>query len=102
MRMSPSRRRHEADPVTPVEERLAAMLADRCRSERELGAGGMATVYLAHDLRQERRVAIKVLRPELSAGERRRGRSSVEGAGPMSVGYYSTRCNTCYCIISGL
>jgi eukaryotic-like serine/threonine-protein kinase len=35
--------------------------------ERELGAGGMATVYLAHDLRHDRRVAIKVLRPELAA-----------------------------------
>jgi eukaryotic-like serine/threonine-protein kinase len=46
---------------------LAAALADRYRIERELGAGGMATVYLAHDLRHERRVAIKVLRPELAA-----------------------------------
>jgi len=40
-------------------------LADRYRLERELGAGGMATVYLAHDLRHDRPVAIKVLRPEL-------------------------------------
>ncbi|HEU4647454.1 MAG TPA: hypothetical protein VFS33_00230 [Gemmatimonadales bacterium] len=37
------------------------------RLERELGAGGMATVYLAHDLRHDRRVAVKVLRPELAA-----------------------------------
>ena len=44
-----------------------AALADRYRIERELGAGGMATVYLAHDLKHERRVAIKVLRPELAA-----------------------------------
>ncbi len=48
-------------------ERLSAALADRYRIERELGAGGMATVYLAHDQRHNRRVAIKVLRPELAA-----------------------------------
>ena len=46
---------------------LAASLADRYRIERELGVGGMATVYLAHDLRHDRRVAIKVLLPELAA-----------------------------------
>jgi hypothetical protein len=46
---------------------LATALADRYRLERELGQGGMATVYLAHDLRHERQVAIKVLRPELAA-----------------------------------
>ena len=48
-------------------ERLSAALADRYRIERELGAGGMATVYLAHDVRHDRRVALKVLRPELAA-----------------------------------
>jgi serine/threonine-protein kinase len=47
--------------------RLAAALSDRYRLERELGAGGMATVYLAQDLKHERQVAIKVLRPELAA-----------------------------------
>jgi eukaryotic-like serine/threonine-protein kinase len=47
--------------------RLAAALADRYRIERELGQGGMATVYLAHDLKHDRKVAIKVLRPELAA-----------------------------------
>ena len=45
---------------------LAAALADRYRIERELGAGGMATVYLAQDLKHDRKVAIKVLRPELA------------------------------------
>ncbi len=47
--------------------RLAAALSDRYGVERELGAGGMATVYLAEDLRHRRQVAIKVLRPELAA-----------------------------------
>jgi serine/threonine-protein kinase len=46
---------------------LAAALADRYRIERELGAGGMATVYLAEDLKHHRKVAVKVLRPELAA-----------------------------------
>jgi len=53
--------------VTEPFARLAEALADRYRIERELGAGGMATVYLAHDLRHDRRVALKVLRPELAA-----------------------------------
>ena len=46
---------------------LRAALSDRYRIERELGAGGMATVYLAQDLKHDRRVALKVLRPELAA-----------------------------------
>ena len=45
---------------------LKGALADRYRVERELGAGGMATVYLAEDLKHHRQVAIKVLRPELA------------------------------------
>src|SRR5881394_2694991 len=52
---------------------LVAALADRYRIERELGQGGMATVYLAHDVRHDRKVALNVLRPELAAilgGER--------------------------------
>jgi serine/threonine-protein kinase len=48
-------------------ERLTAAIAGRYTIERELGAGGMATVYLAHDVRHDRKVALKVLRPELSA-----------------------------------
>src|SRR5262245_4750937 len=48
-----------------MRQALEAALAQRYRLEREIGAGGMATVYLAHDLKHDRRVAIKVLRPEL-------------------------------------
>jgi serine/threonine protein kinase len=48
-------------------ERLRASLADRYAIERELGAGGMATVYLADDVKHRRKLAIKVLRPELAA-----------------------------------
>ena len=48
-------------------DRLTLALADRYRIERELGAGGMATVYLAPDLKHNRQVAIKVLKPELAA-----------------------------------
>ena len=47
--------------------RLTAALADRYRIERELGSGGMATVYLAHDVKHDRDVAIKVLHPDLAA-----------------------------------
>jgi tRNA A-37 threonylcarbamoyl transferase component Bud32 len=47
--------------------RLAQALSDRYRIERELGQGGMATVYLARDLKHDREVALKVLRPELAA-----------------------------------
>ena len=47
--------------------RLQTALSDRYRLEGEIGAGGMATVYLAQDLRHDRRVAVKVLRPELAA-----------------------------------
>ncbi len=49
--------------MTAPSDRLTAALADRYRIERELGQGGMATVYLAEDLKHQRRVAVKVLRP---------------------------------------
>jgi len=61
--------------LTDLADRLTAALAGRYRIERELGAGGMATVYLAEDLKHDRKVAIKVLKPELAAvlgAERRR------------------------------
>ncbi len=51
------------DPIT----RLNAALEGRYRIESELGEGGMATVYLADDLKHERKVALKVLKPELAA-----------------------------------
>jgi serine/threonine-protein kinase len=50
-----------------VPERLAAALAEKYTLERELGQGGMATVYLAEDLKHDRKVAVKVLKPELAA-----------------------------------
>jgi serine/threonine-protein kinase len=49
-----------------IDQRLSTALLDRYRIERELGQGGMATVYLAEDLKHDRRVAVKVLRPELA------------------------------------
>ena len=49
------------DPIT----RLNAALEGRYAIERELGEGGMATVYLADDIKHERKVALKVLKPEL-------------------------------------
>ncbi|MFC1639527.1 protein kinase, partial [Gemmatimonadota bacterium] len=53
--------------MADVFDRLKAALADRYAIERELGSGGMATVYLAEDLKHLRHVALKVLRPELAA-----------------------------------
>ena len=47
-------------------DRLKVALADRYSIEGELGSGGMATVYLARDVRHHRKVAVKVLRPELA------------------------------------
>ncbi|HTJ22974.1 MAG TPA: serine/threonine-protein kinase, partial [Gemmatimonadaceae bacterium] len=50
-----------------IVDRLNAALSSHYRVERELGSGGMAAVYLAHDVKHERDVAIKVLHPELAA-----------------------------------
>src|SRR5919107_473978 len=55
--------------MTDLPQRLAAALGDRYILEREIGAGGMATVYLARDLRHKRSVAVKVVRPELGGRE---------------------------------
>ena len=52
-----------SDPI----ERLKTALSDRYTIEREIGGGGMATVYLARDLKHDRKVAVKVFRPELAA-----------------------------------
>src|ERR1035437_5275355 len=53
--------------MTAITERLNAALSGRYEIERELGAGGMATVFLAEDLKHKRKVALKVLKPELAA-----------------------------------
>src|SRR5690242_21921768 len=53
--------------MTEAGPHLTTALADRYRVQRELGQGGMATVYLAQDLKHDRPVAIKVLKPELAA-----------------------------------
>src|SRR5688572_14593675 len=50
-----------------VSDRLTAALSGHYAIEREVGSGGMATVYLARDLKHNRKVALKVLRPELAA-----------------------------------
>ncbi|HXY31439.1 MAG TPA: serine/threonine-protein kinase, partial [Gemmatimonadaceae bacterium] len=55
------------DSAETRRSQIASTLADRYLIERELGAGAMATVYLARDLRHDREVAIKVLRPELAS-----------------------------------
>ena len=52
--------------MTESVSRLSASLADRYTIERELGAGGMATVYLAHDIWHDRDVALKVLKSDLA------------------------------------
>src|SRR5215208_3649713 len=53
--------------MNPQQQQLEIALADKYEIEREIGAGGMATVYLARDRRHARNVAVKVLNPELGA-----------------------------------
>ncbi len=53
--------------MSDITERLSTAIADRYKIESHLGQGGMATVYLAHDVKHDRKVALKVLRPELAA-----------------------------------
>ena len=53
--------------MSELQDRLAAGLVGRYTLDRELGQGGMAVVFLARDLRHDRKVALKVLRPEISA-----------------------------------
>ena len=53
--------------MTEITSKLSTALADHYKIERHLGEGGMATVYLAEDLKHKRKVAVKVLRPELAA-----------------------------------
>ncbi len=53
--------------MTEPLDQLTQALSDRYTIDRELGRGGMATVYLAEDLKYHRQVAIKVLHPDLGA-----------------------------------
>jgi len=53
--------------MSDLGDRLKAVLADRYQIEREIGSGGMATVYLARDVKHDRKVAVKTLKPELAA-----------------------------------
>ena len=66
------------DPIT----RLNAALEGRYRIDRELGEGGMATVYLENDLKHERKVALKVLKPELGPWSGPSGSASSCGTSP--------------------
>src|SRR5438445_7014365 len=60
--------RHDSFPsMGRVREALSAAFGDRYTIDRVLGRGGMATVYVAEDLRHQRQVAIKVLRPDVAA-----------------------------------
>ena len=58
---------HDLATLPDSLSRLTSALADRYGVERQLGEGGMATVYLARDVRHDRKVALKVLEPEVAA-----------------------------------
>ncbi len=73
---------------------LGSALADRYAVQRELGRGGMATVYLAHDLRHDRPVALKVLHPELAATWAPSGSSARSASPPGSSIPTSSPCST--------
>ena len=70
-----------------VVETLRSALQDRHAIERELGQGGMATVYLAEDLKHHRKVALKVLRPEIAVtvGAGRSSRAVAVAARPVGI-----------------
>ncbi len=65
--MNPNDNVGDTPAMRGVTQQLSAALADRYQVLRELGEGGMATVYLAHDVKHDRNVALKVLKPELGA-----------------------------------
>ena len=58
---------HDLATLPDSLSRLTSALADRYAVERQIGAGGMATVYLARDVRHDRKVALKVMKPEVAA-----------------------------------
>ncbi|HEU5154535.1 MAG TPA: protein kinase, partial [Gemmatimonadales bacterium] len=64
-----SRRVSGEGPLSEVISQHPELLSDRYAIEREIGRGGMATVYLARDLRHDRLVAVKVFRGDLAEGE---------------------------------
>ncbi len=65
--MAKSRYKRHLSPMPEITSQLSTALSDRYKIESHIGEGGMATVYLAHDLKHDRKVALKVLRPELAA-----------------------------------
>jgi hypothetical protein len=73
--------------MTVITERLTAALADRYRIERELGAGGMATVYLAHDVKHDRSVVIKQQHDVTPDGQRFVMIRVLRGAVQRDLGY---------------
>ena len=70
--------------MTEFAARLQAALSDRYRIERELGRGGMATVYLVHDIRHDRLVALKVFHPDLGAAQGERFLREIRVAAKLS------------------
>ncbi len=75
-------------------DRLKTALADRYAIQEELGAGGMATVYLAEDLKHHRKVAVKVLRPSSPRLSAPSGSCARSRSPPISTIRTSSRCST--------